>query len=280
MSDPNDRTNIDANNHPDAGDTDGEILDDNDEGSSADEGDADSNVADGDDADGDAADGDADNGETDDGTDVNEGIDGGGGVDANPRRSRGKNQFAQLRERAQRAEQDRLELQRQLDQARAGQTRQQQEQKQREYDSWVATLTPEERAEERGRQIEQRTNQRLNQMGFVMADNADKQGYQTLARNMPIYAKYAERVEQFLAGERRQGRDLKREVIAQFLIGQDAVKKAQNTGTRRANKAAANVARETVRPSAGRSEGVGRGGKTGSGDNRAARAKRLDGVQL
>lgn len=272
-------TNVNGGNTSEAGDNGGQI--DQDDVRGAPEGgeqpDTDDQIDDAGDEGIDDAGSETD-GEADDGTDVDEGGDLDGGLA--PQRGRKESAVARLRARTQAAERAAQEATRRLDQLQHGQNTAEIQRRQEEYRAWVATLTPEERAEERSKQLERRLTGELRRTQFALGDQADRNEFQAKAQTSQAHAKYADRVEEFLASERRQGRDVKRETVLAYLIGLDALKKVTTTGTRRQNRAQAAIARETTRPTSTRGDAPAGGGRGRDGNTKAAREARLRNVQI
>lgn len=194
--------------------------------------------------------------------------------------SRGERHFGKLRsevrlanERAERLERELAEIRRQREQPQPQRPREETEQ---EFVARLALMTPEERIEARLSRSERIHQHQLMMMQMRTADLADRSRFEGMSAANPLFKRVAAEVEQTLAFERQRGRDFDRETIAYFLLGKRVaeskgkVKEAQARG-------AANIARQTTRPDAGRSDVRPQRRET---DPREALEKRLLGVQI
>lgn len=101
------------------------------------------------------------------------------------------------------------------------------------------------------RQAQRDIQQHMQGFEYRLADRQDKADFKQLCREVPVYGKLADRVEEKLAEYRRNGANPPRENIAKFLIGEDAVKRAQGAATRQGKRGAARTQREQVQPRRG-----------------------------
>lgn len=92
----------------------------------------------------------------------------------------------------------------------------------------LALMEPSERKEFiQGEKIEQMQSQVLLTQ-LKTEDMIDRQGYQTEARNNPVYAKHAGEVENRLRAERQQGRNWFRSQILAQIVGEAALQAKPN----------------------------------------------------
>jgi len=127
----------------------------------------------------------------------------------------------------------------------------------------LALMTPEERADYRIRQTEQRLGNQFALQQFQMADVIDRQGFEGSFARFPGRERYAQRVEDMLRQERQQGRNHSREVIYKYLLGEDQERRASRLAPGQRRAATARVAAQRTRPQNGagtvpRSTGGGR----------------------
>ena len=171
---------------------------------------------------------------------------------------------ANLRKRAQEAERlareasDRAErLERDIeDLRRRQQSRSDPEAEARERER-LALMSPEERAEHRIQQTENRLTGELRRTQFMLSEQNDKAAFDAKCASDPVYRKYQDRVESELQKIRRgnpaagvQPQNVPRERLLELLIGQDALKRRGEAGTRQRRTEQVR-ARETVRPGGG-----------------------------
>lgn len=187
-------------------------------------------------------------------------------------------EMIRLRERAQAAERDRDSFRQRLDTLERQQAGRQTEQEAALERERVALMSPDEKIEHFRQKDRQEFDRRFQMLQFQQADASDKVAFDTLCARNKAYVSVQDRVEELLANERRAGSNPRREVVAKYLIGEMAINRAaQAAGKQRKNGAAA-VARQVAKPSgAARSD---TGQQTRSPSDRAARAKRLENVEL
>ena len=188
---------------------------------------------------------------------------------------RANDRIRALDERARKAETEKTQLQQQLQQIMAQQQANQQAQQAQADNERMALMDPAERQAYVAQQVAHRTQQQLQHVQLQLADTTDLTQYQMKAAANPIYARYADRVEQTLADLRSKGMTAAREKVLAFVIGEDALRKAAPGG--KAKAGAQRVAAAKGRPVSAR--GDGRAASSG-GDDVASLASRLRGVQL
>lgn len=121
----------------------------------------------------------------------------------------------------------------------------------------------------------------LNADRYHRIDRDDRADFREECRTVPAYAKLADRVESKLREMRAQGTNPSRIAIANFLIGEDAVKRAKGAATRQGKKGAARVDRERAPVRRGGRSDVAAGGRRrGGGDDVDALERRLSNVNI
>lgn len=155
--------------------------------------------------------------------------------------TRGENRFQVLRNDNQRLTAELSDTKRRLDELtrRIDQPRVQESAEQRAQRH--ALMTPEERITESLNEARQNFDSRLNQMQFQSADLASRTAFSAKAAVDPLYAKYAPKVEAFVAERRAEGHPfIDRELAFTILVGQAALE-------RRGSKEARQEARQAQR---------------------------------
>lgn len=165
-------------------------------------------------------------------------------------------QLRQERQGAQTAEQQRLEAER------------------------LALMPPEEKYEFLLNKQRQETNARIGALEFRTHDTNDRVAFESACLRVPAYAAIQKDVEAALAQARREGNNPLRETVAKYLIGERAVAKALGgAAQRQKTKGRENIARQTTKPAAGRSDVV-RGSERAGADSAAARKSRLENMDI
>lgn len=186
-----------------------------------------------------------------------------------------------LRREAQEERERAALLQRELEaeRARVRQPAQSTEESDDAFNARLALMDdPEKRLVARIERSEKRHQRELLITRMQAADAADKASFTSKAAYDPRYKKYADRVEQVLAEERRNGRDYPRETVLRFVLG-EAVINSKGKSTQRQD-AAARVQRQQARADSGRSDVSGQRQRQGQGNSLADLEKRLDGVYI
>lgn len=111
-----------------------------------------------------------------------------------------------------------------------------------------ALMTPEERMEDRLNEAEQRNNQNLQQLAFINGDNADRANFNVLKMQDPLAARYADRVETKLAELRKQGQNVTREALLDYMVGQDVRSKRAGAVKQQKGEADKRIARQQAKP--------------------------------
>lgn len=155
-------------------------------------------------------------------------------------------------------------------------TRQTQE-TQAQRDARLAQMEPLERLEYLRQEDRNFLQSQLQAMRLESQDSADKTAYEALASREPLAAKFKDKVEEYLAGMRRQGITAPRETIYTQLVGEQARKNAGRATARARKTADSNRERQTARAPNGRGDTA---PSDRRGDTAAARAKRLEGQMI
>jgi hypothetical protein len=181
----------------------------------------------------------------------------------------------EAQERAARLEKEVQELRSQRAQPQTPQ-----EESDEQFNARCALLTTEERIDAKLDRAERRHQRQLQQATFLSAERADKAAFEARAAYDPKYKRYAEKVEQTLAEERRKGNNFDRSTILRFVIGdavlanEGKVKTAQQNGQRR-------IQQQQSRTSGGRGDTAPqRRTRLGQGNSLADIEARLDGVVI
>ncbi len=87
----------------------------------------------------------------------------------------------------------------------------------------------------------------------------DRRDYDAAARTSRIHQQYRQRVEDLIGAERARGNIVTRDVALNYLVGQDAIARANKVAPAQRRSGAARVSAQTVRPGNGRGD-VARGG--------------------
>jgi hypothetical protein len=175
--------------------------------------------------------------------------------------TRGENRFQRLSTEARRAAAEAKEARetaaqarRELEEFRAQQQRQAQLPDPRLEAERIAAMSPDERAQYYISQERERSQREMGQLRFEMADQADRTRFDALKASNPIAARLAPKVEEYLASERRAGRNYDRSVIMTFLAGQEALAKVGKAATTQRAQGAQRIAQQRTRPGNGASD--------------------------
>lgn len=137
----------------------------------------------------------------------------------------------------------------------------------------LALMDPEQRAEYRFNKAMDNQNRQMAQMQARLADQADKSAFLAACASDPLLKTVAAEVETELANVRRQGQNVDREALANYLIGKRARSRAPAAVSKQRKAGERNIARQQGRPGAGRSD---REPENRRGDE--ARRRRLEDV--
>lgn len=102
-------------------------------------------------------------------------------------------------------------------------------------------------------------SQAFFQQNTQTQETLDKQAYDAQARNSRVHQQYRSRVEELVSGERARGNIVNRDVALRYLLGEDAINRANKVAPAQRRQGAARVNSQTVRPGNGRGD-VARGG--------------------
>jgi len=119
----------------------------------------------------------------------------------------------------------------------------------------LSLMTPEDRLREEFRESNETHNGQMRAMAFTLQDNSDRSSYEAKAARIPLYSKWADRVEEEVRKQRDNGVTVPREAVLYYLIGKQAVAGLNSPENRQERRAAARrVRRQTTRPSNSRSD--------------------------
>lgn len=180
-----------------------------------------------------------------------------------PRQTRGPRgrpngeEIRELRSQNERLQQQFAELQRQQQASRVDPAAQRAQED--AFFEQLELLQPREAYRALWQRAQQQLGQQFAQQSLTTQEAIDRQHYESQARSSRVHEQYRQRVEDLVANERARGNIVGREVALKFLLGEDAINRANRVvpGQRRA--AAARVGAQTVRPATGRGD-VSRGG--------------------
>lgn len=176
-------------------------------------------------------------------------------------------------ERAERAEREIRELRQQSQQ----QPRRSQQEIAAERQARLDLMSPEEQTRFLVDEARNEARNEIQQIRFEQADSRDASRYDSLCARDPVAAKYADEVERELINLRRNGGNSTRETILNYLVGKYARDRAGTAKKEQGDRGKSNLKRQQARPGNSGSTVVGQGERRATNE-RAARAKRLDGI--
>ena len=190
--------------------------------------------------------------------------------------SRGERRFQRIRnelkEARAEAQRTRAELEGRITQLQQGFQQPQPQMDPRWEAERLASLSPEERMQEQLTRATEQHKYELARMRYEQADLNDQTEFKQRGTSDKRVSRYAQEVEQTLAGLRQQGMNPKRETIYFYLLGRK-IAQAQGQPARQQKEGQERLRRATTRPTnAGGDVPARRGGKT--------LEQRLDGVLL
>ena len=118
----------------------------------------------------------------------------------------------------------------------------------------LALMDPDQRSEYRFNKAMENQNRQMAAMQSRLADQADKSAFSAACLSDPLLKTVAAEVETELANIRRQGQNVDREALANYLIGKRARSRAPAAVNKQKKAGERNIARQQGRPSAGRSD--------------------------
>lgn len=148
-----------------------------------------------------------------------------------------------------------------------------------EFAARISLLSPEERLDAKFDRFSQQQAQQQQRTQLDTTLQRDRDDFRALARTDKRVARLADEVEREFDKRFRAGFLVPRRDILKWLVGQRWLDGDEQPGRQRAREAARQrVDRQTVRPSSGGSDV--RANRRERTDERTARARRLDGVQI
>jgi hypothetical protein len=177
---------------------------------------------------------------------------------------------AEARARAEQAERERDDFRRQ-----AWQNNQRETQAQRE--ARLAVMSPEERTAYEWREWQQGVDGQVQRMRVEGAMELDKLKFEANAARNPLYAKWADKVEEVFRDRMRQGLPMaNREVIMDYLIGKSARESASRSTREARRDGQRRIKAAETRPGSSRGDAA-----TTRGSKRVSTAEsRLRGVEI
>ncbi len=100
----------------------------------------------------------------------------------------------------------------------------------------------------------QEVQQQLGQTQHTTQEAIDRQSYESAARASRVHQQYRQRVEDLVANERTRGNVVPREVALKFLLGEDAINRANRVVPGQQRAAQRRVAAQQTRPTNGRGD--------------------------
>lgn len=141
----------------------------------------------------------------------------------------------------------------------------------------LAAMTPEQRLDYKQAKFEERMVADQQRVRFETWEAADKANYQAKASVNPRYARFSAEVEKQLGIARQQGLNFNREQVLAFIIGNQVMNAKGSKGAKKqAAEAEASVRDNKVRPSRPKGDTA----PDRSTNEKAARKKRLEGMQI
>ena len=177
-----------------------------------------------------------------DGTDAEEEVE----VEARP--SRAETRFQKLANEAKEAREESARVRRELDEFKASQRQQAQQESPDQVAQRLALMTPEERLEYKLDQAERRNSQTMANMQFQMQDAGDKSAFLALCASDATAARYTEKVEAELSRLRSQGQNVSREALFTYMLGKDIRSKSGAARAKQGKDGERRIARQKVAP--------------------------------
>jgi hypothetical protein len=177
--------------------------------------------------------------------------------------SRGEKRFQTLASETKAARAEAAELRRKLEEVERRQTAPAPIDPRIEAER-LAMMTPEERMDYRLEQAERRHQQQLAQIQFQTLDQMDRSEFQAQIANNPKLARWADEVEAELAKLRAQGQNVKRSVMASYIIGQKVLKQDPKATAKQKAAGQARIAAQKTSPGSSKGDASrgARGGKS------------------
>lgn len=150
----------------------------------------------------------------------------------------------------------------------------QREREEAEFYASLDTMTPAEAVRAAVARERQLIGQTLHRQQTATEDRIDKQGYDAQKATSAVHRQYADRVEQVIATERARGNfGVTRDAVLRFLVGDDAISRANASAGRQRTQAARRVQQQRVPPTSGRGDGARSGARAPADSLEAARER-------
>ena len=144
----------------------------------------------------------------------------------------------------------------------------------------VELMSADEKLEHYRRKDREESDRRFQQLQFQQWDSADRSDFRQLARDNPLVAKVKDKVEARFQELVKTGRPVSREILADLELGRTTRESYRDTAKTQRERARSRVERETVRPPRTRSDVAPERTRRGEVNEREARRKRLENVEL
>jgi hypothetical protein len=138
-----------------------------------------------------------------------------------------------------------------------------------------ALMTPEERNADELAQLRAEINYNRSMDQFWRADAEDKANYAAQAKVNKVYKRHEAEVEKLLKQYRGQGSNISREQLLRYVIGNEALKMAEQS-----NKPQSERRKQVSKPINSRGDGASTPGRRAPTSDKAALRKRLEGMSL
>lgn len=143
----------------------------------------------------------------------------------------------------------------------------------------LAMMDPEERLRYELQETTGSLRNELASIRFEAQESADRTAFEAECARNPVAAKLKDQVEERLREMRASGTTAPRATILRYVLGDRMLANAGRAKGKAQRTAEGNIARQTARPGSARGDAIA-DSRRGGADSAAARAKRLDGVQI
>lgn len=143
----------------------------------------------------------------------------------------------------------------------------------------VSLMSPAEAAQHYAAQAEQRMNSQFHAARFEVGDLLDRQSFQQLMREEPLFRKYADQVDEMLRVARQNGNNPTREALANQLLAQQVRENTRTQSERQRRRGREAIARQTTQPGNG-TRSTAAAARRGEADDHDAVVERLKNTRL
>lgn len=219
--------------------------------------------------------GDADGEGGDEGGEESEASGGGRGQATESKPSRGAGRIARLAERTRIAEEEARAARAEAAESRRIAEQRAHRESEAEERARLELMTPEERFEHRLTKSERQAEQRIQALQLQLGNDSDRATFASLCGSDRALASVKDEVEKQHADLVRQGMHIRREVLANQILGQRLRERGGRAAAKQRRGAETRTRREAAKPGAGRGDVADAGRRSG----KSLRDK-LDGVQI